>query len=182
MSSPPWLECRPPLSVWSKHRRDGYAPWALELVIIFSLMLPIAAATPIGAHLGSISPHPLWIPVLLLSSQYGMTAGIAAAVASMVVHWLSGAPPQAGGEEIFDYAHPLRREPLLWPVAAVVLGGFRDRHAQKTEALRSRLVEAEAQLRSIGELAEGLRAHCEALERQIACAADHAIEAGLAVL
>jgi len=30
-----------------------------------------------------------------------------------------------------------------------VLGGFRDRQAQKTEALRSRLVEADAQLRSI---------------------------------
>ena len=53
MSSPPWLECLPPLSVWSRHRRDGYAPWAFELVIIFSMMLPIAAATPISAHLGS---------------------------------------------------------------------------------------------------------------------------------
>src|SRR5258705_12398204 len=71
---------------------------------------------------------------------------------------------------------------MLWPVAAVVLGGFRDRQAQKTESLRSRLVEADAQLRSIGELAEELRAHCEALERQIACAADRSIHAGLAAL
>jgi len=182
MSSPPWLECLPPLSVWSRHRRDGYAPWAFELVIIFSMMLPIAAATPISAHLGSISPHPLWIPVLLLSSQYGTMAGVAAAVASMVVHWLTGAPPQAGGEDIYDYLYRIWREPMLWPVAAVVLGGFRDRHARKTEALRSRLVEADAQVRLSGELAEGLRAHYEALERQIACAADHGIEAGLAAL
>ncbi len=182
MSSPPWLECLPTPSVWSRHRRDGYAPWALELVIILSMMLLIAAATPIGAHLGSISPNPLWIPVLLLSSQYGTKAGVAAAVASMVVHWLAGAPPQAGGEDIYEYLYRIWREPMLWPVAAVVLGGFRDRQAQKTEALRSRLVEADAQLRSIGELAEELRAHCEALERQIACAADRSIEAGLAAL
>jgi len=87
----------PMLSVWSKHRRDGYAPWALELVTILSMMLLIGAATPIGAHLRSISPNPLWIPVLLLSSRYGTKAGVAAAVASMVVHWLTGAPPQAGG-------------------------------------------------------------------------------------
>jgi len=85
------------LSVWSKHRRDGYAPWALELVTILSMMLLIGAATPIGAHLRSISPNPLWAPVLLLSSRYGTKAGVAAAVASMVVHWLTGAPPQAGG-------------------------------------------------------------------------------------
>jgi len=181
MSSPPWPECPPALSVWSRHWRDGHASWALELVIVLSMMLLIAAGAPIG-HLGSISPHPLWIPVLLLSSQYGTIAGVAAAVASMVLYWLAGAPPQAGGEDIYDYLYRIWREPVLWPVAAVVLGGIRVQHARKTESLRSRLVEADAQLRSIGELAEGLRARCEALERQIACAADHSIEAGLAVL
>ena len=150
MSSPPWPECLPTLSVWSRHWRDGHASWALELVIVLSMTLLIGAATPIGAHLGSISPNPLWIPVLLLSSQYGTKAGVAAAVASMVVHWLAGAPPQAGGEDVYEYLYRIWREPMLWPVAAVVLGGFRDRQAQKTEALRSRLVEADAQLRSIG--------------------------------
>jgi len=139
-------------SVWSRHRRDGYAPWALELIIVLSMTLLIAAATPIGAHLGSISPNPLWISVLLLSSRYGTMAGVAAAVASMVVHWLAGALPQAGGEDIYDYLYRVWREPMLWPVAAVVLGGFRDRQAQKTEAIRSRLVETDAQLRSIGVL------------------------------
>ena len=142
MSSPPWPECPPTLSVWSRHWRDGHASWALELVIVLSMMLLIGAATPIGAHLGSISPHPLWIPVRLLSSQYGTTAGVAAAVASMVVYWLAGAPPQAGGDEW--------REPMLWPVAAIVLGGIRAQHARKTESLRSRLAETDAQLRSIG--------------------------------
>ncbi|MBO0837166.1 MAG: hypothetical protein J2P28_16880, partial [Actinobacteria bacterium] len=142
----------------------------------------IAAATPIGAGLVTMSPHPLWIPVLLLSSQCGTTAGVAAAVASMVVHWLAGAPPQAGGEDVYDYLYRVWREPMLWLVAAVVLGGFRAQHVQKTEALRSRLVEADAQLRSIGELAERLRARCEVLDRQIACAADRSIEAGLAAL
>lgn len=62
------------LSVWFKHRRDGYAPWALELVIVLSMTLLIGAATPICAHLGSVSPNPLWIPVLLLSGQYGTKA------------------------------------------------------------------------------------------------------------
>jgi hypothetical protein len=88
--------------------------------------------------------------VLLLSSQYGTKAGVAAAVASMVVHWLAGAPPQAGGEDVYEYLYRGWREPMLWPAAAVVLGGFHDQHSRKTEALRSRLVETDAQLRSIG--------------------------------
>jgi hypothetical protein len=154
----------------------------LELVIVLSMMLLIAAATPIGPRLVSIKPHPLWLPVLLLSSQYGTMAGVTAAVASMVVHWLAGAPPQAGAEDIYDYLYRVWREPTLWLVAAVVLGGFRDQQAKRTEALRARLVEADAQLRSIGDLADQLRAHCETLERQIACAADRSIEVGLAAL
>jgi hypothetical protein len=157
-------------------------PWVREFVIIFSLLLLVVTATPIGPHLGSISPHPLWIPVLLLSSQCGTMAGIAAAAASMALHWLTGMPPQNGGEDIYDYLYRVWREPMLWPVAAVVLGGFQAQHAQRMQALRSRLIETNAQLRSIGNLAQELRTHCDTLERQIACAADRSIEAGLAAL
>lgn len=162
--------------------REGNVPWAREFVIIFSLLLLVVTATPIGPHLGSISPHPLWIPVLLLSSQCGTMAGIAAAAASMALHWLTGMPPQNGGEDIYDYLYRVWREPMLWPVAAVVLGGFQAQQAQRMQALRSRLIEAKAQLRTIGNLAQELRAHCDTLERQIACAADRSIEAGLAAL
>ena len=169
-------------SVWPGQWRGCDAPWAFELVIVSSMLLLVAAATPIGSHLGSMSPHPLWILVLLLSSQYGTMPGLAAAVAAMAVHWLAGAPPQAGGEDIYDYLYRVWREPMLWPVAAVVLGGFRGQHAQKTEALRVRLAETDIQLRTIGGYAEGLRSHCESLERRIACAADRSIEAGLAAL
>jgi hypothetical protein len=138
------------LSVWSKHRQDGHAPWALEVAIILSMTLLIGAATPIGAHLGSTSSNLLWIAVLLLSSQCGTNAGVAAAVASMVVHRLAGAPPQADGEDIYDYPYRVWCEPMLWPAAALVLVGFRDQRSRKTETLRPRLVETDAQLRSIG--------------------------------
>ena len=70
----------------------------------------------------------------------------------------------------------------MWPVAAIVLGAFRDQHAQKTEGLRCRLVEADARLLSIRDLAEGLRSHCESLERRMACGADRSIETGLVAL
>jgi hypothetical protein len=167
--------------LWPGWRGDD-APWALELIIVLSMLLLVAVATPIGSHIGSISPHPFWIPVLLLSSQYGTIPGIAAVVASMALHWLVGMQPQAGGEDVYDHLYRVWREPMLWPVAAIVLGSFRDQHAQKTEGLRCRLVEADARLLSIRDLAEGLRSHCEALERRMACGADRSIETGLAAL
>lgn len=179
LSRPTWMRVR---SAWTDDRLSGCPPWILELVIVFAILLLIAAATPIGANFGSISPHPFWIPVLLLSSQYGTLPGITAAVVAMALHWLAGAPPPAGGEDIYDYLNRVWREPMLWPVAAVVLGGFRAQQAEKTEALRSRLVERDAKLRAIASQAEELRSHCEALERQIACAPDRSIEAGLAAL
>jgi polysaccharide biosynthesis protein PelD len=182
MASPP----RPVLmciqSLWPRNRRAGHQPWLLEFIVILSMLLLVAAATPIGWQFGSISPNPLWIPVLLLSSQYGTIPGIAAAMACMALHWVVGAPSQAGGEDVYDYLYRVWREPLLWPVAAVVIGGFRDQHALKLAVLRSRLLEADARVLSIGNLAEKLRSHCDDLERQIACAAERSIEAGLAAL
>jgi GAF domain len=181
-SPPPPARMRLP-SAWRRVWRGGDASWVLELLIVLSLLLLLAVVTPIGSQLGSISPHPFWIPVLLLASQYGTIPGIAAAVASMALHWVAAsASSQTGGEDVYDYLYRMWREPMLWPVAAVVLGSFRDQHAHKAEALRSRLAEADARVLSIGNLAERLRSHCDALERQIACAAERSIETGLGVL
>ena len=181
-SPPPPARMRLP-SAWRRLWRGGAASWLLELLIVLSMLLLLAVVTPIGSQLGSISPHPFWIPVLLLASQYGTIPGIAAAVAAMALHWVAaGTTSQTGGEDVYDYLYRMWREPMLWPVAAVVLGSFRDQHAHKADALRSRLVEADARVLSIGNLAEKLRSHCDALERQIACTAERSIETGLAVL
>lgn len=156
--------------------------WAIEFFVVFGLVLLAIRATIGFAHLASLNPHPLWVPVLLLACQHGTAAGVAAALASTAVHWIAGPAPAASGEDLYDYLYRAWREPMLWLVAAVVLGGFRRQHVQKMEALRRRLVAADERLASVGEHAHALRHHCEELERHIACTDDRSIEAGLSVL
>jgi hypothetical protein len=156
--------------------------WALELVILLALSSLVALATVGMERLGTLSPHPYWIPVIPLSCQSGTPAGIAAALAATALHWLAGPAAPAGGEDLYDQLYRVWREPMLWLVAAVVIGGLRGQQAQRYEQLRLRLVAADARVAAIADYARTLRTHCESLERHIACADDRSIEAGLGVL
>ncbi len=44
---------------------------ALEGVLIFAVLLVVEWVTPGRATLASVSPHPFWIPVILMSVQKG---------------------------------------------------------------------------------------------------------------
>src|SRR3954469_19623705 len=48
-------------------------------------------------------PHPYWLPVLLASSQYGVTGGMIATVAACAVYWLELSPP-AAAQDFYTYA------------------------------------------------------------------------------
>jgi hypothetical protein len=162
--------------------RELGARWALELFLLFSLLLLVGFALPGVARLSSLSPHPFWIPVLLLSVQYGTSGGITAALCAIVLAWLIGWPTQGGGEDFYDYSLRIWREPILWLAAALILGGFRSQHLYKLDALHAQLANADIQRQSIANLFNTLKSHCEDLERRVACAQDRSIEAGLAVL
>ena len=60
--------------------RDSNAPWVVELFVLYSLLLVLAFVLPGPNELTAINPHPFWIPVLLLSVQYGPLGGFAAAL------------------------------------------------------------------------------------------------------
>lgn len=139
--------------------RDSNAPWLVELVVLYSLLLVLAYVLPGQNELTAINPHPFWIPVLLLSVQYGPLGGGAAALVGSLLHWLIGAPVQAGGEDFYDYIYRIWREPMLWLGASVVLGGLRSQQIDKVEALRVQVTEAETQRRRIADLADSLKQH-----------------------
>lgn len=166
----------------STSRKDATTQWVVELFILLALLNLVALATVGPQRLAAISPHPYWIPVILMSCQHGTLAGVAAAISAMAIHWLGGAPVPAGGEDLYDYLHRVWREPMLWLVAAVVIGGLRSQQAHRLHDMRLRLSAADDRLAAIGTYANDLRSHCEALERHIACAADRSIEAGLGAL
>ena len=103
-------------------------------------------------RLGAISPSPFWIPVLLLSVQYGVSAGLISALVALVASAVIGWPDQAGTEDFYDYSLRIWREPILWLAAAVVLGTLQAQQLRKIEALRDRIAEAEVQRQSIADI------------------------------
>jgi polysaccharide biosynthesis protein PelD len=162
----------------NRHPRS-YLSWIFELFILYALLLFIDAAMPGSTRLAWINPHPFWIPVLLLSVQYGIGGGLAAALSAIAINWMINWPQQAGGEDLYDYWLRVWREPILWLAAAIILGALRAQHMYKLAVLVERLADADLQRQSIASLCNTLKAHCEALERRIACAQDRTIEAGL---
>src|SRR5262245_17340551 len=71
------------------------------------------------ATLASLKPHPFWIPVVLLSLQYGTIEGIVAVAACTVTQWLLGWPLPVDESYIGELL-PRLGEPMLWLGAAVV--------------------------------------------------------------
>jgi hypothetical protein len=74
----------------------------------------------IGLHL-----HPFWIIVLLMSSIYGTVEGIFAAVASTIVLYFRNLPPMQTNQDLFQYQFEVSMLPMLWVIAAYVLGEIR---------------------------------------------------------
>jgi hypothetical protein len=158
------------------------AQWVVPLALIFALLLLTEMALPAHVRFTSISPHPYWIPVVLISAQYGTTGGLAAALTAIALRWMMGVPVQEGGEEFYEFVNRVWREPILWLGAGAILGGFRAQERHKFEVLRDKLLSAERQRQSISSLFNHLKLHSENLERAVACAEDRSIESGLVAL
>jgi hypothetical protein len=97
------------------------------------------------ATLASLKPHPFWIPIVLVSLQYGTIDGIAAVAACIVTQWLLGWPQLEADEEYFTYISRTLNEPVLWLGAAIVIGEFRLRQINETRELHAQLGELERQ-------------------------------------
>jgi len=136
----------------------------LELVVIVALILLVAGALP-DIDLADIHPNPLWLPVLLLSLQYGTVSGLMAAVAAILVTVYLGFPEEGVGENYFSYVLRNWSQPILWLATAVLLGQFRQRQISEREELTRRLGEMAEQRAHLADYGMRLRQRCERLER-----------------
>src|SRR5688572_12390929 len=64
----------------------------VEIAVLFFLLLAIEHLAPGREAFVSLSPHPYWAAVLLLSVRHGTAAGLAAALVAIVLYWLHGVP------------------------------------------------------------------------------------------
>ncbi len=132
--------------------------------------------------LTSMTPSPFWVPVVLLTAQYGTMSGLAAAAgataASLIIS--SGATQAAG--DYYTHFLQLWRDPIWWFATALVLGGLIDRRVWERNTLTENLRRAEDQRQSIAAYCERLQKYAEGLEQRIALSEGRSMDAGLIAL
>ncbi len=153
----------------------------LEIAIIFGVIVGADWLHP-GIDITDIRPHPFWVPVLLLSLQYGTVSGLLAASVAIALTALNGFAEQSTSETYFAYFLKIWIEPILWVGAAVLLGQFRMRQIAHKQALFVQVTELANQRATLADYARNLRAHSTALERQIAARREPDIQVVLAAL
>ncbi|MDX2157310.1 MAG: hypothetical protein SFW09_12455 [Hyphomicrobiaceae bacterium] len=145
-------------------------PLAAAIEILLLVVVPglLDHLVPGFPSLNETQPHVFWLPVLLLSMQYGTVSGLLAAGAAIVLSSVVGWPEQDIGENHFSYLLRIWLQPVLWLATAIVLGQFRLRQIERKEALMRAVAELTDQRQAIAAHARQLRARCESLERVLA--------------
>ena len=93
-----------------------------------------------GDRYWNIYPHPFWLPVILLSVQYGTTPGMMAATVASVILFTGDFPSQDMGQDYFNYLFTLSARPLMWFVSAIILGELTNRHIKNRFELVNTLI------------------------------------------
>lgn len=138
-----------------------------EIVVLFGGLLALDWLQP-ALELLEFRPHPFWLPVLLVSLQYGTVGGLLTAAVAIALTVGAGFPEQNPAQTYFAYLIKIWLEPILWISAAVLIGQFRMRQIARKQQLALHVAELAGQRSAIADYARNLRAHCTALERQIA--------------
>ena len=148
------------LSDWKQ-----FVPETLALIAVIVLLRALVHENPAG--LGDM-PNPLWIPVVLMSAQYGIMGGLFATLGATAAFFARAWPVQSGMQDFYEFAAVIAAQPCAWFATALVVGGLRTLHLHH----ELRLAEHAAQSRlAAEELAEGLQeavAEIDRLELRIA--------------
>lgn len=141
---------------------------ALVELAVFVLVIGILEWALPQFDVNLIQPNPCWLPVLLLSLQYGTVSGMLAAGVAIVITALGGFPEQEIGENHFAYLLRIWGQPMLWITAALLLGQFRMRQIAAKLELARQVASLAADRTAVAAYATRLRERCEELERRSA--------------
>ncbi len=135
--------------------------WRRFVPETIGLLVMLALVSTALTDRGSV-PSAFWIPVLLMSSQYGIMGGLFSAILASVVLYINGLPPQSAGQDFYAYAAMVATQPSAWFATALVLGGLRTLHIHHETTLKHQL---ERTQRAGEDLADGLERAMKQLER-----------------
>lgn len=140
----------------------------VELGLYYAVVLAIDYYFFDGTRFRDAALHPFWLAVLLPSIQYGMPGGLAGAVTSSLVLLVGNLPPQPITQDLYQYVLGVLRLPLMWLVAAVILGELRSRQIRERDELAEGLILADKRNLKITESYLKLREAQRRLEGRVA--------------
>ena len=142
-----------------------FVPETLGLLVVISLLRTVMSD---GSMAAVGMPHPFWIPVLLMSAQYGIMGGLFAVLAAAGAFLAFELPAPSATQDYYDYAAVAAAQPCAWFAAALVLGGLRTLHMHHEAALNEQLDETKAAADDVAERLDDAVAEISRLERRIA--------------
>ncbi|MBI5138096.1 MAG: GAF domain-containing protein [Nitrospirae bacterium] len=121
-----------------------------------------------GTRFAAFSPHPFWVIVLAVSARHGLAPGLIVAAAAGVAQLAGNLPPQALTQDRYQYMFAVTQLPLLWVLAAGILGGMRSAQLRDRATTQARAAQARRQLDVITTAYNDLKGTARMLEGQIA--------------
>ena len=157
--------------------------FGIRVSAVIEMLLGLIALTVIdaiffgGTRFWEVNPHPFWIVVLLMAVQYGTAEGLLAAVFATLFYLIGNVPDATEGVNQYDWIFSLSINPVLWLIAAWVLGELRQRHIRERNTLIRELEESQERETLITDSYKFIRGRKESLEVQVSGQLASSIEA-----
>lgn len=140
----------------------------IELAVFIGLFLLADFTMGTGNRFWMIAPHPLWAVVILLSVQYGTSAGLIAAIAASITLLSGHFPAQNVDQDYYDYLLYIGWRPIVWMLIGLFLGELRRRQLVQNAELRADLAQTELREETLSKAYASTMERVHFLERQIA--------------
>ncbi|MDP3532480.1 MAG: GAF domain-containing protein [Alphaproteobacteria bacterium] len=140
----------------------------IELFAFYFLLEVIDFTFFEGKRFWGVSPHPFWLPILIMTMQYGTNVGLLTATISAVILLLGNLPAQAMSQDLYAYIANIIVQPVLWFIVALVLGELRMRHIRERDRLEYNLKDLEEKIYTITDAYHRLHEVKLSLEHRIA--------------
>lgn len=147
-----WLPVLPPAGAFA------------ELAVLFGVIHLVNFIAP-EIDVLNLEPSPYWLPILLLSLQYGTVAGLLAAGAATLAYVMNGLPEQNIDEHHFSYLLRVWSLPILWIGVSLVLGQFRMHQIELKQRLQDGLAQRTKEAQALTSYVGDLERRCRELER-----------------
>lgn len=139
----------------------------LEIAIFFSFAVLFDQLWGSGNRFWYVNPHPYWIIVILISVQYGIKEGFIAVIVSAFALLFKNMPPKILGQYEFEYIFHVTRLPILWTIAAFIVGGLRQRQIRRYNTIIDEYTKSEARENIIVNKYEELKKVKERIEMRL---------------